>query len=516
MPRMLSLGALALGSFALDAHAQQSCLDEYAAEIPGLEVEITGAEPGGALEMLPEPDGAALPDHCLVRGVIDRRTGVDDVEYGIRFALALPRAWNGGLLFQGGGGLNGSVAAPIGRTAAGEQPALARGFAVVSTDSGHEGEVFDDSFFADQQAALDFLYQAIDKVTVLAKQLVEAHYGRAAGNAYFVGCSTGGREGMIMSQRYPTHFDGIVAGAPAMRTGYSNLGMRSVSVALNRAAETDEDGRPIPGTALSGDEQALVVDAVLEACDANDGLEDEMIFDTQSCDFDPAALTCARASEGECLSETQARAIADAMAGPKAADGHPVYPGYLYDTGLDASGPGTIPGLLNGAASPVGPAVRATQHDVDAEARAAAADMSGAGDTHLWTNLSTFSQNGGKLLFYHGVSDPWFSALDTIGYYEKLVDDNGGRDAVTAWSRLFLVPGMGHCGGGEHALDEFDLLSAVVDWVERDSAPDRVTTTGTAYPGRSRPLCPYPSYAHYTGAGNPADAANFECRTPAD
>jgi feruloyl esterase len=132
--------------------------------------------------------------------------------------------------------------------------------------------------------------------------------------------------------------------------------------------------------------------------------------------------------------------------------------------------------------------------------------------TSTWTNLNTFSARGGKLLFYHGVSDPWFSALDTIDYYERMTEANGGRATVMRWSRLFLAPGMGHCGGGPAALDTFDPLDAVVQWVEQGKAPDSLTATGPALAGRSRPLCPYPQHGHYKGAGNPDDAAAFECR----
>ena len=126
--------------------------------------------------------------------------------------------------------------------------------------------------------------------------------------------------------------------------------------------------------------------------------------------------------------------------------------------------------------------------------------------------MSTFSGHGGKLLFYHGVSDPWFSAIDTVDYYQKMSADNGGADQVAGWSRLFLVPGMGHCQGGQATLDGFDLLGAVVDWVEKGTAPDLVTATGRSFPGRSRPLCPYPQHTHYKGAGDIEDAKNFECR----
>ena len=130
------------------------------------------------------------------------------------------------------------------------------------------------------------------------------------------------------------------------------------------------------------------------------------------------------------------------------------------------------------------------------------------------TNLTTFSGNGGKLIFYHGVSDPWFSALDTLGYYKAMADGNGGPAEVCKWSQLYLVPGMGNCGGGEAALDNFDMLTAIVNWVEKGEAPQSVIATGKAYPGRSRPLCPYPQHAHYKGSGDSERAENFECRKP--
>jgi feruloyl esterase len=498
---------------ALDAAA---CTALQSFERPGSALEITAATTVPAGPAPAGPPGRAysgpLPAHCRVDGILERRTGVDGVEYGIRFALALPDDWNGRFLFQGGGGLNGSVNPPLGAQAAGDTPALARGFAVVSNDTGHRGAGgFDASFFADQEATLNFLWLANGKVTVIAKALIDAYYRKPAERSYFVGCSTGGREAMIMSQRYPTYFDGLVAGAPAMRTGFSNLGMRSVSVAMSAAAERDASGNPIPGSALSDSDRKLIVDSILKTCDAKDGIADGLVFDPVGCGFDPATLTCAGQKNATCLSPTQVGAIQRAMAGPKTPSGRQVYAGYLYDTGITNTAPGTLPGLLNGAASPVGPRTPPATQDVEAEAAAVLQTPNVLGDTATWTNLSTFAGHGGKLLFYHGVSDPWFSALDTVGYYERLAEANGGMTATQSWSRLFLVPGMGHCAGGP-ALDRFDLLSAVVDWVERDRAPDSVVATGTAFPGVSRPLCPHPRTAHFEGRGNPKDAASFECR----
>jgi pimeloyl-ACP methyl ester carboxylesterase len=450
----------------------------------------------------------AVPAHCRVDGVIDERTGRDGKPYGIGFAVALPTDWNGRFLFQGGGGLNGSVQPPVGGGYAGDRSALARGFAVASTDSGHRSTGFDGSFFRDQQATLNFLYQAVAEVTVVAKAIVARHYGKAHDHAYFVGCSTGGREAMLMSQRFPNYFDGIVAAAPAARTSFSNLGLRYATVTLNAIAPRDADGKPQTRAALSDSDRRLFIDGILESCDALDGHKDGFIFAPQSCAFDPQKLACKGDKKDGCLSNAQVKAIRAVMQGPRTASGRQVYPGYFYDTGI-ATTQG-LPGVLAGPMIPEGRAIGAT-FDVDAAAAEAMDARAMVGDSSEWTNLSTFRGHGGKLIFLHGVSDPWFSAKETVRYYEQLGRDNA-ESPLAEWSRLFLVPGMGHCGGGARALDQFDMLSAVIDWVESGRAPERVTATGKTAPGESRPLCPYPQHAHYGGTGDARDAANYTCR----
>jgi Tannase and feruloyl esterase len=197
------------------------------------------------------------------------------------------------------------------------------------------------------------------------------------------------------------------------------------------------------------------------------------------------------------------------MTGPRTDSGMQVYPGYWFDTGIATTH--GLPGILAGPVIPEG-AVSGTTMDVAAEAAAAMDARAMLGDTNAWTNLGTFRGHGGKLLFLHGVSDPWFSARDTAEYYERLGRDN--PDAPLAdWSRLFLVPGMGHCGGGERTLDQVDLLSAIVEWVERNRPPDQVVATSAAAPGESRPLCPYPAHAQYDH-GDARDAASYRCVSP--
>jgi hypothetical protein len=492
--------------------AANKCSDLLKVSSAGVAIEKTQEVPAGQIPARPggAPVPIQVPAHCRVDGVIGAHTGADGKMYGIRFAVAMPANWNGRLLYQGGGGLNGSVQPPVGAIASGDSSALARGFAVVTSDSGHEGAVFDSSFFADQQASLDFLYQSTGKVLAVARPLVTGHYSRPIAHSYFVGCSTGGREAMISAQRYPSEFDGIVVGSPAMRTSYSNLATAWVTVSLNAVAPKDAQGRPLAAQALSDSDRKLVVDGLLKSCDTLDGVKDGMIFNTRGCHFDPQALQCNGPKTDGCLSEGQVQAIRRGFAGPTTAEGRKVYPGFPYDTGIGAKGMG-IPGLLSGGMSPVGPSPTAMQMDVDAEAAAAHDAHEMAGDTDTWTNLSSFAGHGGKLIFYHGMSDPWFSALDTLGYYERLAADSKAG-TVRDWSRLFLIPGMGHCGGGEATLDRFDMLSAIVDWVEKGQGPEQVIATGAAFPGRSRPLCAYPKHAQYMGTGDPEAATSFSCQ----
>lgn len=461
---------------------------------------------------LPETVAVALPAYCKVDGEMDARTGSDGKPYAIGFSIALPHRWNGRFLFQGGGGTNGVIRPPLGPQATADLPALARGYAVVSTDSGHKGAAFDVSFLKDQEAAVNFASESVGKVTRAAKAIVARYYGQPAKRSYFVGCSTGGREGMLAASRHATEYDGVVAGAPAMRTGHSSIGLAWANTAFNAIAPRDAAGLPDPTKVFSASDKKLVTAAILDACDAKDGLKDGLVMDLQACRFDPAALACSGAKTDACLAPAQVAAMQKAFAGPKNSRGAQVYPPFPWDSGVAAEGV-AIPGILvTGAKSPTAPATRLAI-DVDQMQDAIAADgMRLLSDTAYWTNLGTFFSRGSKLLFFHGWGDPWFSALDTVDYYERMAQASGGMDRVRAQhSRFFAVPGMGHCSSGQ-TLDRFDLLGALVDWVEAGKAPDAVTATGPAFPGRSRPLCAWPQHAHYKGQGDPENAASFACR----
>lgn len=459
---------------------------------------------------------AALPPHCHVVGSFEHRTGSDGRDYAIRFAINLPDDWNGRLLFQGGGGLNGTLQEPVGAQSAGPASALAQGFAVVSTDSGHVGAVFDASFMADQQAMLNFQYQANAKVTDVARPIIDGYYGASVAHSYFVGCSTGGREGMIMAQRYPHLFDGIVSGAPAMRTAVSNLALRWINAELDTVTD--------PQDPFTSDEEGLVMAALMDRCDALDGHADGLIFHRSACGFDPRELACSASSNSAsstgapspgqtCLADDKAEALARALRGPVTAAGTPVYVPFPYDTGLDdAAG---IPGLLlAGGSPPEGASGAGAQgQNVDEEYLAATSGGEVLGHTATQYNVSTFIVNGGKHLFYHGESDPWFSANDTVRYFEQMADANAAVKPVDEYARLYLVPGMAHCAGGARTVDAFDLLTPLVEWVEAGEAPGAVIATGQSMPGESRPLCAWPAYAHFDG-GDPAAAGSYVCRAP--
>lgn len=452
--------------------------------------------------------GQTLPPHCHIAGRFEQRRGVGGREYAIGFAINLPADWNGRFLFQGGGGLNGSIGEPIGAQAAGRRSALAQGFVVASTDSGHQGGGFDASFMADQQALLNFQFQANAKVTEVARPLSEAYYGTAPHHSYFVGCSTGGREGMVLAQRFPWLFDGIVSGAPAMRTTVSNLALRWISNQYVQAGV--EDARD----PFTGSEEQLIMGSLMEQCDGLDGRADGLIFNRTSCDFDPARLACSATPAGQqCLVDNKAEALARAMAGPVNAAGIPVYVSYPYDSGIDDRA--GLPGLLvAGGSPPIGAnGADMQRQDVDAEYLAALTDNEALGSTATYYNITTFVGRGGKQIFYHGEADPWFSANDTVRYFEQLGEANASVAPIEDYGRLYLVPGMAHCGGGERTLDSFDLLTPIVDWVENAVTPEEITATGRSMPDQSRPLCAYPGYAHYSG-GDVADADSYECRTP--
>ncbi len=468
------------------------------------EVEITAATFHLTGRTIPAGFGGPavqMAPHCLVTGTINQRRGAGGVEYGIGFELALPLVWTGRYLLQGGGGLNGSVRPPIGPVAAGTHNALARGFAVASHDSGHRGMVFDNSFYADQRAALDFAETSVRTVTLATRALTAQFYQTEPHHSYMTGCSTGGREGMLASQRYPELFDGIVVGAPAMRPGHGNLAIELAQVQLNA---TQPAGISTPA-GFDAAERRVIDRELTRQCDGQDGRTDGIIANVDMCRaFDASALACRPGQTSECIAPAKVEVLREAF------NGRRFYHSIPWDTGITFTGPG-IPGYLpSGQPGVFGPASTAREMDVADRVELLEWDPVGRlTDTPYWTNLSTYLGRGSKIMFYHGVSDPWFSAHDTWTYFSRASAASG----PAAWNnaaRFYMIPGMLHCGGG-NTFDRIDLLTPMVEWVERGTAPAGLTATRSDGGPGERPLCAHPEYPHYVG-GDPDAAGSYDCR----
>lgn len=474
--------------------------------------------------------GAMLPAHCVVQGEIEPRTGADGKHYGTRFEVRLPDEWQQRLMFQGGGGTDGFLANALGTIPTQESsatPALARGYAVVSMDGGHADK--SPGFGQDQQARLDFAYAAIGKVTRVAKRLVTRYYTSAPAHTYFMGCSNGGREAMMAAQRYPLEFDGIVAGNPGFRLSRAGLAEMWDTQAFMKIAPTDDKGRKVLSRAFSDADLKLVSDGVLAQCDALDGVKDGVINDYPACRFDPTALQCKAGKAAGCLSGEQVQTLQSVFAGAKNSHGEALYSSWPYDAGIaspgwriwklgfsqDAEKPDALNATL-GAGSMTGyfmtppePGFNTLAFDFDRDV--ARVQQVGALNDATSTLMNTFAARGGKLIVFHGVSDPVFSAHDIMDWFAALARDThgGDSDARARWARLFMVPGMTHCGGGP-AFNDFDPLTAIEQWVERGTAPAFLPAKGEAFPGKTQPLCAYPAVARFKG-GNPQELTSYRC-----
>jgi hypothetical protein len=481
-----------------------------------------------------------LPAHCLLTGRINPRTGTDGKPYYIGFELRLPKAWNGRFLFQGGGGNDGAITAALGSLAGGgsvtglQTGGLAQGYAVVSTDGGHQGT--DATFGLEAQARIDHAYNAYEKVTVTSKDLIARTYGKAPDHSYFVGCSGGGRQAMLFPQRFASYFDGIAANAPAIKVA------REASVAAVWAlntyrgiAPTDTSGAPVVSQAFSNNDMTLVSNAVLAQCDRLDGAVDGMVgANPSACVFDPSVLQCTGAKTDSCLSAPQVGALKRDFGGPRNSAGQSLYASWPWDAGIGAAGwrqwrlgtSTTSTGnsrdetLIAADAmryeffTPAAPTFDYFNFNFDTDP--ARMDAYAAVYNTTSTDVSAYRNRGGKMLLVHGVSDPIFSANDSIDYYQRLATANGGITATKDFARLFLVPGMNHCSNsGGPATDLYDSLAPLVAWVETGVAPDTIVARAgpaTAWPGRTRPLCSYPQQAIYKGAGSLEEAASFSCQ----
>ncbi|MHA7682482.1 tannase/feruloyl esterase family alpha/beta hydrolase [Cupriavidus sp. PET2-C1] len=497
--------------------------------------------------------GTPVAEHCLVTGKMNKRTSpVDGKTYAIGFEMRLPRAWNGRFFYQANGGFDGNVSIALGAFGGGPlSGALAMGFAVISSDAGHDGSQ-NPQFGLDPQARIDYGYNAAATLTPMAKSLIALAYGKRPDRSYFGGCSNGGRHAMVAAARLAGEYDGILAGDPGFHLPKAAIGEVYGAQQLAAVSTAGADGTPDITTAFTAAERALVAGRILAKCDALDGVTDGMVQNVSSCQAQFSLArdvpTCASATrDGTCLTLAQKTAISNLFAGARNSAGQALYAGFPYDAGISGAGWTMWKQNFSLWLDPLALAFVFTTPPATAFSSPKAFGLSFSMDTDApkifatngtfsesaWsfmtppdeTNLSALRQRGAKLMVYHGTSDPVFSSDDTANWYERLGAANGGDSSNFA--RYFQVPGMNHCEGGPTA-DQFDMLTPLVAWVEQGSAPDTVIATargkanafpngevpsdwGTAARDRTRPLCPYPRTARYQGTGDINDAASFRC-----
>lgn len=487
--------------------APQACASLISLQLQDTTIESAQVVEGSSLTPAGSTTLNDLPVFCRVQGI---------TRPAIRFEVWLPLMdWNG--KFQGVG--NGAMAGTIPYTAM--AGAVRRGYATGATDTGHVNQRAFDSIWALSRPDLiaDFGYRAIHLTAANAKQIVSAFYGNLPRYSYFVGCSKGGQQALMEAQRFPTDYDGIIAGDPAYDwTRFYAGGHLWYSLATLKDPESY-----IPATKVP-----ILADAVNAACDTIDGIKDGILDDPRQCKFDPALLLCKPGHDGQsCFTDKQVKAVKDIWSGAHTSSGELVFPGLV--PGGEAGQSGWASWILGS-----GPFTsthwtaadgffkymvfedskwdfRRFNYDTDVpHALAKVGEMLDAADP----KLQALQLRRGKLIMYHGWSDPDISPLSSINYHESVASELG-RKKTDSFFRLFMVPGMQHCSGGPGP-NSFDMLSALENWVEKGVAPAKViashSTNGSV--DRTRPLCPYPKIAMYTGKGSTDEAANFVCRNP--
>jgi Tannase and feruloyl esterase len=498
-----SLCALLLTTLVPDRplHASTSCGALSVMALPN--GTITSAQALDAGTFTPPAPGSAtasfraLPAFCRVSATLKPTNDSD-----IKIEVWMPTSgWNGKFQAVGNGAFNGAIAYPAMMTA------LARGYATGSTDTGHVGG---SASFAlgHPEKTIDFGWRAVHEMTAASKKIIATFYDAGPKFSYWNGCSAGGRQAMKEAQRFPADFDGIIAGAP----GLDWTGRAAQAVRVAKALAQSESAR------LSQPQTQLLHRAVVQACDALDGVKDGLIEDPTRCRFDPAALQCKASDGAACLTSAQVETAR-----------------LMYSAGVNPKTKREIAGLSPGSElgwTPMGwtESARATGLDQfrfivfndpswEIQKFNFDSDIARAEDTDnntinaLDPNVKPFIDRGGKLIQYHGWSDPQISPGNSTQYHARVLEALGGAARIRDAYRLFMAPGMAHCGGGEGP-NTFDMVSAIEQWVERGKAPDHIiashSTNGVV--DRTRPLCPYPQVAVYKGMGSTDEAASFECR----
>lgn len=523
---MLSLNRLALAllaaSFTASTALAATCEDLASLKLPQTTISTAAAVPAGDFQPPEGPVQKNLPAFCRVAGSIQPAP-----DSNIQFEVWMPASgWNGKFYGAGNGGFAGSI------TYQGLGTAVAHGYAAASTDTGHHGGATDASWALDHpQKIVDFGYRAIHETTDKAKAILAAFYGNSPKRSYFSSCSNGGRQALMEAQRYPADYDGIIAGSPAYDwTHLLTMAVADVNV-LQGASGTYIPASKIP--AIEG--------AALAACDAADGVKDGLISDPSQCHFDPSVLLCKGDESDQCLTQPQVAALKKLYEGPRDSSGKLVYPGFSpggesggggWPTWITGRAPGTSLMFLFGTGFYKNMVYDNATWDFktfNTDQGLKMANDKQARDLNATdTDLKKFHDRGGKLIIYHGWSDAAIPPQGAIDYYKAVTAKMGAKNTA-AFIRLYMVPGMQHCGGGPgpNAFGQagvpltdpqHDIAAALEQWVEAGTAPEQVIATkfqsgvnpasGVA---RTRPLCPYPQVAKYKGSGSIDDAANFTC-----
>ncbi len=505
-------------AFCTMAAARQACESLTALTLPGVTITSASPVPAGLFVLPSGPASrgpATVPAFCRVAGFVTPE---------VKFEVWMPTTWNRKFLAVGNGGLAGTI-----NYAAMVAP-LERGYATASTDTGHTAD--NDGHWAQghMQRVVDFAHRGVHVMTEASKAVIGAFYGDPAAHAYFTGCSQGGQEALTEAQRYPRDYDGIVAGDPANFWTHLYLGAH---LWITQALLKD------PAAYIPTSKIQIIADAVNNTCDALDGIKDGILNDPRRCHFDPSTLLCKNGDAPSCLTQPQVDAARKIYQGARYADGEQIFPGIMPG---GESGPGGWASWITGQEPGKGSHTtlglpflryvvfenpdwdfrsfrfeRAQGFDSDVDFTD---DKLGSIFNNINPDLRAFQTNGGKLIQYHGWSDPDISPLNSINYYQSVVqlrDRNGGRglSETKNFYRLFLVPGMQHCNGGPGP-NTFDAVSALEQWTEHGTAPDQITashlTNGAV--DRTRPLCPYPQEAQWKGTGSTDKAENFVCALP--
>jgi feruloyl esterase len=491
---LLSIG-LALAVWTSAAHAG-SCVGLTMLSSPEMQVVLAQTMEAGSFTP-PDAPRALQPLPKFCRAVVGMKPTSDS---DIAAEIWLPENWNGKLLIIGSGGWGGAI------DYQGMALAVRRGYAVGATDDGHRtsGASF---ILGHPQKFIDFAYRAEHETTLAAKALVKARYARVPSHSYWQGCSGGGREGLIQAYRYPDEFDGIIAGDPA--------NIRRNAWALWLASQSLKD----PAAYIPPSKYPMIHDAVLAACDANDGLKDGLIDEPEKCHVEFTALQCKTQDGPDCLTARQVQTARTMISPATSKSGAELFarlePGTELRWGRMAAGPGPADLFLDEYRYVVYQDANWDWHSFDLDRDAAKADAIDRDLDEMDPHLGAFAKHGGKLLLYHGWADQQVAPGSTIDFFSSARRLSSGPQQAGNWIRLFMAPGMAHCAGGEGP-DTFDSLSALEQWVEQGHAPERIVAAhrSSGKVDRTRPLCAYPQVARYNGTGSIDAAENFTCRAP--